>query len=302
MMEIKGLTKRYGNLTALQGLDMKVERGSIFGLVGYNGAGKTTLLKCMAGVYKPEQGRVLVDGENVWDNADAKSRMFLIPDDLFFLPQASMNRMAAFYRGFFPLWNPQTFEKLAKLFRLDPRARVSGFSKGMQRQAAIVLGLSAHPSVLLLDELFDSLDPVARNLARQLLLEAVAAGSTTVVISSHNLRELEDLCDRIGVINGKRIVYESSIENLRTSRRRYRVIFQNGIAPEAFCGVACAKLKTDGHVATFVARGDEGETDRALAALSPVFVEKLPMTLEEIFLDEMEVGDYDFSGIFDESK
>jgi len=301
MMEVKGLTKRYGNLTALQGLDMKAERGSIFGLVGYNGAGKTTLLKCMAGVYRPEEGRVLVDGENVWDNAEAKSRMFLIPDDLFFLPQASMNRMAAFYRGFCPLWSPQTFEKLAKLFRLDPSARVSGFSKGMQRQAAIVLSLSAHPKVLLLDELFDGLDPVARNLARQLLLEAVAGGSTTVVISSHNLRELEDLCDRIGVINGKRIVYESSIENLRASRRRYRVIFQNEITPEAFGGIVCAKLKTDGRVATFVARGGEGETDRALSALSPVFVEKLPMTLEEIFLDEMEVGEYDFSGIFDEN-
>jgi ABC-2 type transport system ATP-binding protein len=302
VIEARDLTKRYGKHTALQGLGMKAEPGSIFGLVGYNGAGKTTLLKCAIGMFRPEEGKVLVEGENVYDNAAIKRKMFFIPDELFFLPQASMERMAAFYRGFYPDWSQSTFTKLSGLFKLDTKARVGGFSKGMQRQAAFIFALSARPKYLLLDELFDGLDPAKRNLVRQLLLEAIAGNGMSVVISSHNLREMEDLCDRIGVINDRRIVYESSIEDLRGSRRRYRAIFQEPPAPEAFGSVGCAKLKVEGKVATFVARRDEGETDRALAQLSPVFVEKMPMTLEEIFLDEMEVGDYDFSGIFDEDK
>lgn len=302
MIEVKNLTKRYGKFTALEGLSMKAEPGSIYGLVGYNGAGKTTLLKCAIGMFRPEAGKVLVEGEEVFDNAEMKRKMFFIPDELFFLPQATMERMAAFYKGFYPHWNGQTFEKIAKLFQLDTKARINGFSKGMQRQAAIILGLATNPKYLLLDEFFDGLDPVMRNLARQLLLEAIAGNGTTVLISSHNLRELEDLCDHIGVINSKHIVYDSSIEALRNSRRQYRVVLAEGTGPDAFESVDCTKFKLSGRIATFIARGSEEETDRALAQLQPVFVEKLPMTLEEIFLDEMEVGEYDFTGIFEQAN
>ncbi len=302
MIEVKNLTKRYGRFTALQELSLRAKPGSIYGLVGYNGAGKTTLLKCMIGMFKPEEGRVLVEGENVYDNAAMKRTMFFIPDELFFLPQATMERMAAFYRGFYPNWNGQTFEKLTKLFKLDPKARIHGFSKGMQRQAAFILGLSTGPKYLLLDELFDGLDPIMRNLVRQLLLEAIAECETTVVVSSHNLRELEDLCDHIGVINSRHIVYDNSIEALRNSRRQYRVVLADGTPADALDALDCTKLRLSGKVATFIARGSEEDTDRALAELGPVFVEKLPMTLEEIFLDEMEVGEYDFTGIFEQAN
>jgi ABC-2 type transport system ATP-binding protein len=299
VIEVKNLTKRYGAFTALQGLSLKAEPGSVYGLVGYNGAGKTTLLKCAIGMYRPEAGKVLVEGEAIYDNAEMKKKMFFIPDDLFFLPQATMERMAAFYRGFYPHWNQVTFGKLTRLFRLDPKVRINGFSKGMQRQAAIILGLSTHPKYLLLDELFDGLDPVMRDLARQLLLEIIAGNETTVIISSHNLRELEDLCDHIGVINSKHIVYDSSIEDLRGSRRLYRAVLPTEALPEDFANIDCGKLKINGRIATFISRGPEVKTDYMLSALAPVLVEKLPMTLEEIFLDEMEVGSYDFSGIFD---
>lgn len=302
MIEAKNLTKRYGKFIALQSLSLKAEPGSIYGLVGYNGAGKTTLLKCMIGMYRPEEGKVLVEGEDVYDNAEMKRSMFFIPDELFFLPQATMERMAAFYRGFYPNWNGQTFEKLTKLFKLDPKARVQGFSKGMQRQAAFILGLSTGPKYLLLDEVFDGLDPIMRNLVRQLLLEAIAGSGITVVVSSHNLRELEDLCDHIGVINSRHIVYDNSIEALRNSRRQYRVVLSDGTPAGALDALDCTKLRVSGKVATFIARGGEEETDRALAQLSPLFVEKLPMTLEEIFLDEMEVGEYDFTGIFEQAN
>ncbi len=299
MIEVKNLTKRYGDFTALQGLSLRAERGSVYGLVGYNGAGKTTLLKCAIGMYKPEEGKVLVEGEDVFDNAQRKRDMFFVPDDVFFLPQATMARMARFYRGFYPCWNQSTFDKLTKVFQLDPDKRINGFSKGMQKQAAIIVALSTHPKYLLLDELFDGLDPVVRNLVRQLLMEIISGHDTTVILSSHNLRELEDLCDHIGVINRQHIVYNSSIHDLRSSRCQYRVILPADAKEEDFTPISCAKLKLSGRVATFLSRGDEATIDGMLAALSPVLVEKLPMTLEELFLDEMEVGEYDFSGLFD---
>ena len=301
MIEVKNLTKRYGAFTALQDVSLKAEPGSIYGLAGYNGAGKTTLLKCMIGMYRPEGGRVLVEGENVFDNAEMKRKMFFIPDELFFLPQATMERMAAFYRGFYPNWNQTTFEKLTKLFKLDPKKRVNGFSKGMQRQAAIILGLATNPKYLLLDELFDGLDPVMRNLARQLLLELIAGNDTAVVISSHNLKELEGLCDHIGVIDSRHIVFDSAVDDLMAARRHCRVVLAREATAEDFAAIPCSRLKLSGQVATFVARGPESDMDGALAALSPVLVEKTVMTLEEIFLEEMEVSEYDFTGIFGET-
>lgn len=299
MIEVQNLTKRYGSLTALQGLSLRAEAGSVYGLVGYNGAGKTTLLKCAMGIYKPEEGRVTVDGEDVYDNANRKRDMFLVPDEPFFLPQATLARMARFYRGFYPRWNQGTFDKLTGVFHLDADKRLHGFSKGMQKQASIILALSTHPKVLLLDELFDGLDPVMRNLVRQLVMELIGGSDTAVILSSHNLRELEDLCDHIGVINHQHIVYDNTIYDLRRSRCQYRVVLSADAQWQDFAALPCANLKLSGRVLTFLCRGQEEAIDSQLAQFAPALVEKLPLTLEELFLDEMEVGEYDFSGIFD---
>jgi ABC-2 type transport system ATP-binding protein len=237
MINVKSVTKRFGSFTVLQELNCMIDDCSVYGLVGYNGAGKTTLLKTLAGIYKTEEGTVLVDGENIFENEKLKRNLFFIPDELYFLPQASMNRMAKFYKGYYPAWNNKTYNKLTALFGLDSGARITGFSKGMQRQAAIVLALSTQPKYLLLDESFDGLDPVKRSLVKRILLEYLAEREISVVISSHNLRELEDLCDHIGLINGKKVVLDTSIDDMRQSRNKFRVAFGNDVKTDNFIGL-----------------------------------------------------------------
>lgn len=300
LIEARNVTKRYGKLTAIENLSMKAEDSSIYGLVGYNGAGKTTLLKTMMGIYAPDEGKVLVNGENVYDNAEIRKTMFLVPDELYFLPQATIADMAAFYRGFYPRWSDTVRKRLTDAFNLPARERVLRFSKGMQRQTAILLALSARPSCLLLDELFDGLDPVMRKTVRRLMLEIIAETEATIVISSHNLRELEDLCDHIGFINRRHIVYDSSIEALRERKIRCRVVLPRAAEAEDFAAIRHSELICDGPVATFIAREPESAVDEKLTPLSPVLVEKFPLTLEELFLDEMEVKNDDFRDLFGE--
>lgn len=300
MIEVRDVTKRYGKLTALEDVQLNVEKSSIYGLVGHNGAGKTTLLKIMMGIYRPDHGKVLADGENVYDNARVRRTMVLIPDELYFLPQATLADMTRFYRGFYPRWSDAVAQKLVKVFGLDAQSRILRFSKGMQRQAAIILALSARPSYLLLDELFDGLDPVVRNTVRRLMLEIIAGSETTVVISSHNLRELEDLCDHIGIINHRHIVYDNAVETLRAQKTRYRVVLSRDAATEDFAVINLKDIACTGPIATFIARESEVIADDKLRQLNPVLVEKFPLTLEELFLDEMEAENHDFTGLFDE--
>jgi ABC-2 type transport system ATP-binding protein len=300
MIEVRDVTKRYGKLTALEDVRLNVEKSSIYGLVGHNGAGKTTLLKIMMGIYRPDHGKVLVDGEHVYDNDVVRRTMVLIPDELYFLPQASIADMTKFYRGFYPHWSDAVARKLVKVFDLDEQARILRFSKGMQRQVAIILALSARPSYLLLDELFDGLDPVVRNTVRRLMLEIIAGTETTVVISSHNLRELEDLCDHIGIINHRHIVYDNAIETLRAQKTRYRVVLSREATVADFTAINLKDIVCTGQVATFVARESETGADEKLRQLNPVLLEKFPLTLEELFLDEMEAENHDFTSLFDE--
>jgi ABC-2 type transport system ATP-binding protein len=300
MIELRDVTKRYGKLTALEDVRLNVEKSSIYGLVGHNGAGKTTLLKIMMGIYRPDHGKVLVDGEHVYDNDVVRRTMVLIPDELYFIPQASIADMTKFYRGFYPHWSDAVARKLVKVFDLDEQARILRFSKGMQRQVAIILALSARPSYLLLDELFDGLDPVVRNTVRRLMLEIIAGTETTVVISSHNLRELEDLCDHIGIINHRHIVYDNAIETLRAQKTRYRVVLSREATVADFTAINLKDIVCTGQVATFVARESETGADEKLRQLNPVLLEKFPLTLEELFLDEMEAENHDFTSLFDE--
>jgi ABC-2 type transport system ATP-binding protein len=298
MISVKGVTKRFGRVTAVQELNCNVDACSVYGLVGYNGAGKTTLLKTIAGIYRPEGGRVLIEGENIYENQILKRRLFLVPDEPYFLSQASLNRMAGFYKGYYPTWNDKTFKKLTEIFDLDPRARINSFSKGMQRQAAILLALAAQPQYLLLDESFDGLDPARRSLVKRIILEFLAEKEISVVISSHNLRELEDLCDHIGLINGKKLLLDCSVDEMRQSRNKYRVAFKNDVKPEDFTGMDLKKLAVQGRLITFITAGSPEQTQARLAPLEPLLFESVPMTIEEIFLDEMEVKDYDLHDLF----
>jgi ABC-2 type transport system ATP-binding protein len=299
MVEVINVTKKFGNFTALSGISFSVKKGSVYGLVGYNGAGKTTLLKTAAGVYKPEEGEVRIHGENVYENAKMKQRLFYVPDDLYFQPYANMSKMARFYKGYYPKFNENTFEKLTELFGLDKTKRLNGFSKGMQRQAELVLSMATHPEVLLLDEIFDGLDPAKRNMSKKLLLEYVSEKECTVIISSHNLHELGDICDHIGLINGQKIVLDKAVDEISGSRRKFRLAFEKDMERTDFDGIALKSFTKDGRIITLTAEGDNGEVEAKLRAMNPALFEVFTLSLEEIFLEEMEGTGYDLTKIFD---
>ncbi len=298
MIDINGITKRFGDFTAIQNLSIHVDSGSIYGLVGYNGAGKTTLLKTVSGVYKPEEGEVRMFGKPVYNNAAVKQNIFYVPDDLYFEPYTTLEKMAKFYNGYYPNFNWNTFLKLLEVFGLEKNKRVNGFSKGMQRQGEMILGMATQPQVLLLDESFDGLDPAKRNLMKSMLMEYVAERNCAVIISSHNLHELADLCDRIGLINGKQIVLDCSVDEMSGSRCKFRLVFDREMTPEDFAAFTLKRFLKDGNIITLSAQGDMDETEQKLRALNPLSLERFPLSLEEIFLEEMEGSDYDFKEIF----
>lgn len=300
MIEVVNVTKKFGDFTAIQDLNFKVSDGSIYGLIGYNGAGKTTLLKTITGVYKPDGGEVRLDGENAFDNAKMKQHMFYVPDGIYFAPYANMEKMAKFYNGFYPDFSFDTFRRLSEVFGLDTKARINGFSKGMQRQAEIVLGISTKPDFILFDETFDGLDPAKRALIKNLLNEYMADTNASVIVSSHDLHELEGLCDHFGLINGKKLVLDSSIKELSEGRAKFRIVFKDDVTEEDIksIGINVKSFKRDGRIIFITVKGSEKETAAKLNTLSPIMVEPMPLSLEEVFLDEMEGTNYDFSKIF----
>lgn len=297
MIEVRGLTKQFGKFTALQDISLTVGRGSVYGLVGYNGAGKTTLLKNICGIYKPEKGEVLFDGENIFNNEKKKKELFFMPDDLYFGPYANMVKMADFYNGYYDRFNYSTFTRLVEAFGLDPKKRIAGFSKGMQRQAEMVLALSTHPRLLLLDESFDGIDPQKRLLMKGLLRETIKENNTSVIISSHNLQELENLCDHIGIINGKRISVTGAVDELSLGKTKFRLAFAREFTLEEFKDIECDGLVKDGQLAMFTVNGDPAEAEEKIKLLAPAVTEKISLSLEEIFLQEMEGKDYDYKEI-----
>ena len=300
MIEIKNLIKRYGKFTALDGVSLQVPPGMIYGLIGYNGAGKTTLLKTAAGVYRADGGTVLFDGEPVFDNADKKAQMFYVPDDLYFAPYASMKKMAEFYRGYYAGFSNDTFYSLAGVFGLDVTKPLNGFSKGMQRQAELVLGLATNPRFLLLDESFDGLDPQKRAMIKNLVTEYAKERGAHVIISSHNLHDLGDMCDRFGLMSGKKLALEHDMSVFDNDYAKFRMAFAEGDEKtEAdFESAAVRKFAADGRLITVTVKGDADAAEATIRAMGPVYLEKFPLTIEEIFMEEVEGVDYDFTQIF----
>lgn len=298
MIEIKNVTKRFESYTAVEDLSMTVGNGSVYGLVGYNGAGKTTLLKTVAGIYKADEGEVLVNGENIFDNAAQKQHMFFVPDELHFEPFTTLEKTAKFYRSYYPDFSADTFKKLTDILGLERKAKISSFSKGMQRQAEMAIALACKPQVLLLDESFDGLDPAKRNLMKNMLLEYAAEREASIIISSHNLHELGDMCDHIGLINGKKIVLDASVDDLSGTRCKLRAVFGEEKTEADFKHINYKKIETDGKIVVLTINRDPDTAQELLQGMNPLLVERFVMSVEEIFLDEMEEGDYDFKSIF----
>lgn len=294
MIRAENVTMKFQQFTALDGLSCSIPRGCVYGLVGSNGAGKSTFMRLVAGVYRPMGGRVTVEDVPVYDSPEAKARIAFVPDDLFFLPHASMDRMADLYKANYAHFSEERYFELVSAFGLNRGANLATFSKGMRRQAAIILALSELPDYILFDETFDGLDPVMRNLVKKVIYSDVESRQATAVISSHSLRDLEDTCDQLALLHRGGLIFESEIENLKTSLFKVQLAFADDYDKHVLDGIEVLNWSKKGSVANAIVRGDREQVRENLAAKSPLLLDILPLTLEEIFIYEMEALGYAF--------
>ena len=291
MIEIQDVSKQFDCVTALRHLTLKVQDGSVFGLVGSNGAGKSTLLRILAGVYRPDSGRVLINGQAPFENEQVKRSTVFISDYPYLAPTATVRRLARLYRSVYPGWSEDYFARMEKLFPISFDARLGKMSKGMQRQAAILLGLSTQPRCILFDEIFDGLDPVVRKLVKKLLVDFVAENGASVMIASHNLRELEDVCDHVGIMDHGKVLLERSLAQLQDNMVKMQVVFRD---PDAQVppGLPVLHASRLGRIYTLIMRMNAQEAQRCLAPYDPLLADAVPLTLEEIFIYELGGVDY----------
>lgn len=287
MIEAKGIVKSFYDIKALQGVSMSVKKGSIYGLLGSNGAGKTTLLKLLAGIYRPDAGQVAIDGKPVLENTVLKGKMAFIPDQLYYFPNYTINEMAVFYRSIYSRWNEEKFLELGQIFAIEKERKIRTLSKGMQRQVAFWLSLSWEPEVMLLDEPLDGLDPVMRKKVKKLLIGEVAEREMTVVISSHNLRELEDMCDYVGILHNGRMLLQKELDEYRSNIHKVQLAFNRDIPTELFAPDNGECIERRGSVLVFISRGAKEEVLRRFKSYDPAILDILPLTLEEVFIYEM---------------
>ena len=291
MLEMKNVTKTFGKFKALDDLSMTVPKGSVYGLVGPNGAGKSTAIRLMTGIYRPDSGSITLEGMPVYENPVNKVRMGYIPDDIFYFPSASMEEMKSFYKGIYPQFDEELYKKLFEAFQLPRKGAIRRFSKGMQKQAAFHLSLCTHPEMLILDEPVDGLDPVMRRQVWSLILSEVAANGTTVLVSSHNLRELEDICDHVGIMDHGKMLLERSLQDMQGATHKLQLV---GEVPE---GLDVLHESQTGRLKTLVVRGDAREISRKVSAANPVYFDVLPLSLEEIFIYELGGVNYEVKNI-----
>lgn len=286
MLEMKNVTKRFGDFTALNELTMTVPKGAVYGLVGPNGAGKSTAIRHYTGVYRQDSGAVTLDGEPVFENPTAKGKIGCIPDEVFFYPTATLSDMKKFYAGMYPKFDHSLFDRMKEAFQLPMNAPLRRFSKGMQKQAAFQLTIACRPEVMILDEPVDGLDPVMRRQVMSLILSDVAKDGTTVLISSHNLRELEDVCDCVGIMDHGRMLLEKSLADMQGSTHKLQIV---GDIPQ---GLEILNESGSGRLKTLILRGSLRELQEKIAAAGPVYFDLLPLSLEEIFIYELGGTDY----------
>ncbi|MCR4567778.1 MAG: ABC transporter ATP-binding protein [Pseudobutyrivibrio sp.] len=288
MIEVKNVTKKFGDFIALDDFSMHVERGAIYGLVGPNGAGKTTLIRHLCGVFKQDAGEVLIDGQNVFENAALKQKMTIIPDDIFYFIQSNTKDLMKFYKDMYPSFDEAYFNKIASCFpTIDMKKVVRSLSKGMQKQVAFMLAIAARPELMILDEPVDGLDPVMRRQIWSLIMADVAENGLTVLVSSHNLRELEDVCDHVGIMNNGKLLIERSLDDLQTSVTKIQIAFDNDEMPKLPSDIEVLRKISNGRVHTLIVKGEPHVAEREIAKLNPILMDVLPLTLEEIFIYEL---------------
>ena len=281
MLEMKNVVKTFGHVMALDNLSLTVPKGAVYGLVGPNGAGKSTAIRHLTGIYRPDKGEVTLEGMPVFENPGAKGRIGYIPDDVFYYPGATLEEMRKFYKGIYPKFDDDLFARLHEIFQLPSNTPIRRYSKGMQKQAAFHLTMCIHPEVLILDEPVDGLDPVMRRQVMSVILADVAEHGTTVLISSHNLRELEDVCDHVGIMDKGRMLLERSLADMQGNTHKLQIV---GDTPE---GLEILHESASGRLKTLIVRGQAWEISTKAAAAKPAYYDLLPLSLEEIFIYEL---------------
>ena len=290
MIEVKNVTKRFDGFAALSDLTMTVPTGAVYGLVGPNGSGKSTILRHITGVYRQDAGEVRVDGQPVFENPEVKARIAYIPDDVFYFPQAGVRDMMRYYRGVYPRFDAARYEKLKEVFRLDERQPIRRMSKGMQKQAAFWLAMCQMADIMVLDEPVDGLDPVMRRQIWGLLMADAAERGMTVLVSSHNLRELEDVCDHVGILDHGHLLLERSLTELQENISKIQLALPDERPLPA--GLNLVHETVSGRLRTLILRGDPDETLQKLRECEPLFLDAVPLSLEEIFIYELGGADY----------
>ena len=291
MLEMRNVTKTFGSFAALDGLTMTVPKGSVYGLVGPNGAGKSTAIRHLTGVYRQDKGEVLMEGQPIFENIPLKARIGYIPDDVFYFPSATPEDMRRFYKGIYPDFDDALYERLYEVFQLPRNGQIRRFSKGMQKQAAFHLTICTRPDVLILDEPVDGLDPVMRRQVWNLIISDVANRGTTVLISSHNLRELEDICDHVGIMDHGKMLLERSLADLQGNTVKLQIV---GDLP---ADLEILHESTNGRLRTVVVRGSAEDVQARVTQTNPVFFDILPLSLEELFIYELGGADYEVKDI-----
>ena len=293
MLEVKNLTKTFDGFAALDDLSLTVPRGSVYGLVGPNGAGKSTVIRHIMGVYRPDCGTITLDGETVYENEKLKRTMVCIPDEIFYETSDSIKDLKKLYAAAYPTFDEGRFNRLGEIFGLDVKKPVRRFSKGMQKQAAFWLAISCCPEVLVLDEPVDGLDPVMRRQIMSIILEDVAENGTTVLVSSHNLRELEDICDHVGIMHKGKMMLERSLSALQENMVKVQLVTEQPL-PEDLQVVHRSQV---GRVQTIIVRGNGEEVADLLHQCHPLLCDILPLSLEEVFIYELGGVDYEVKSI-----
>lgn len=288
MIEIKKLTKRFDKTIAINHLDCDIDEGTIFGLAGSNGSGKSTLLRTLSGVYEPDGGEIIIDGESAFDNHRIKERCAYIADYPYFFNDSTVERLAILYRKLYKGWDEERYLRLCAMFPIATNKKIINMSKGMQRQASLILAFATRPKYLFLDEIFDGLDPVIRKTLKSLIIEDVTDRNMTCIIASHNLREIDDICDKIVLLHKGELVVNNETDELKNKMHKIQMAFQQAPDKEVFNSIHCEIISQVGNYYVVMAKGNIEEIMEKLHALNPVFIEVMPSTLEEVFVNEME--------------
>ena len=297
MIELKNVSKYYGDIAAVDNISLTIKDGVVMGLLGTNGAGKSTLLRCMSGILKPEHGEILINGQPVWNNPEAKSLFFYISDDQYYFPNSTPKEFGAFYKTYYPAFDGERFHELLNKIDLPANRKIRTFSKGMKKQLSILLGICAGTQYLFCDETFDGLDPVMRQAIKALFIQEMAERKFTPVIASHNLRELEDISDHIGLLHKGGVLLSQDLEDLRCNLTKVQCVLPEEYDQKIQDALLIMKMQRHGKLLTMTVRGESEKVVGWLNTLNPIYCEAIPLTLEEIFISETEVAGYDIKSL-----